>query len=208
LSLLRDLVPPLAVRSARTVRDRLRKPGLFEGDDRMFKAYAAKARAYGEYGMGASTNWMLANTDIPVHAVDTARPWVDSVIAANPDQPRLTAIWIDVGPIQEWGYPVGYSHRHNFEAYRTAIWRQATKPDLVLVDGRFRVACFLHSLRVADPGTIIIIDDYALRPDFHVVEELIPVSERCGRQVLFVRPSSIDEAAVAELEQAFAFVMA
>jgi hypothetical protein len=44
-------------------------------------------------------------------------------------------------------------------------WRRgAVKPDLVLIDGRFRLACFLHPLLAAAPGTPILFDDYTNRP--------------------------------------------
>ena len=55
------------------------------------------------------------------------------------------------------GTPEGYKYRHNFKKYLNGIWEKSFKPDLVLVDGRFRVACFLTSLLKADKGSIIIL---------------------------------------------------
>jgi hypothetical protein len=37
------------------------------------------------------------------------------------------------------------------------------KPDLVLINSRFRLACFMHSLLAADPGTPLLFDDYTNR---------------------------------------------
>lgn len=42
---------------------------------------------------------------------------------------------------------------------------------MVLVVGRFRVACFVYSLLCAQTRTIILFDDYANREHYHAVEE-------------------------------------
>ena len=62
-------------------------------------------------------------------------------------------------------------------------------PKLVLVDGRFRVCCFLTSLKFAKEGTKIIFDDYIDRPYYHFVEKYLPREMECGRQCLFIVPS-------------------
>ena len=64
----------------------------------------------------------------------------------------------DLGKLKTWGTPQGYEYRHNFKKYLNAIWEKSFKPDLVLVDGRFRVACFLTSLLNADELRKIIMD--------------------------------------------------
>jgi hypothetical protein len=61
-----------------------------------------------------------------------------------------------------------------------------------LVDGRFRVCCFLTSLKYAEPGTKIIFDDYFNRPQYYLVEEYLKPVEKCNRQALFVKPSDTD----------------
>jgi len=81
-------------------------------------------------------------------------------------------------------------------------WRHgAVKPDLVLIDGRFRLACFFHSLLAAAPGTPILFDDYTNRPHYQLVEEFCPISETEGRQALFRVPAELDREAIGkELE--------
>jgi len=59
-------------------------------------------------------------------------------------------------------------------------------PNVILIDGRFRVACFLASLLLAKPGTIILFDDYVNRPHYHVVEKHLSLSKAAGRMVEFV----------------------
>jgi hypothetical protein len=75
---IRDFVPPIAVRALKRIRKSPTR-GLFDGDDHMFKREALKAKCYGEYGMGASTRWMLGNTSSSIIAVDTSEAWVAHV---------------------------------------------------------------------------------------------------------------------------------
>jgi len=97
-------------------------------------------------------------------------------------------------------------HRSRFCSYVASPWRHQVKPDLVLIDGRFRVACFLHSLLNAEPGTRIIFDDYNNRPHYHLVEEFCPTEEREGRQALFLVPDQLDRSAIVAEEERFLYV--
>jgi hypothetical protein len=43
----------------------------------------------------------------------------------------------------------------------------------------------LYSLIHSRKDSIIIFDDYFNRPWYHIVEDVIPIHERCGRQAIF-----------------------
>ncbi len=163
---------------------------LFKGDYSLYKSVLGDTKIYGEYGCGASTEWVLANTDASVFAVDASREWIDSVKGgiAEDEARKLEIHHVDLGELGEWGRPVSYARRDNFAHYTDWLWEQDVKPDTVLVDGRFRVCSFLTALKNADPGTKIIFDDYVNRLYYHVVEEFVPREDVCGRQCLFIVP--------------------
>ncbi|WP_424940770.1 hypothetical protein [Aliiroseovarius sp. S253] len=185
---------------------------LFEGDDALFKSIAAKSVTYFEYGCGASTVWMAKNSGANIHATDTSSAWLDKVRQRVPAEAtdRLHLNHIDLGPLKAWGRPSTYDHRARFSDYASQMWSQGNAdPDVVLVDGRFRVCCFLTSLRNARPGTHLFFDDYMNRPHYHVVEEFVQRADTCGRQGLFIVPekSTLDiERLDAEIA-AFRYVM-
>ena len=77
---------------------------------------------------------------------------------------------------------------------------------MILIDGRFRVACFLYSLINAKEGSIIIFDDYTDRAHYHVVEEVIEVYENCGRQAIFKAPKVLNKQLAEELLNNFTYV--
>lgn len=179
---------------------------LFDGHDALFHRTIEGIEVFGEYGAGASTKWLYANTSVHILSVDTSKEWVDRVRETGPDDPRLDIQWIDVGPLRDWGRPKTYAQRDQFSAYVESIWKRSRKPEMVLVDGRFRVSCFLYSLAHGAPGMNILFDDYTTRPEYHVVEEFVKPTETCGRQACFCVPNAIDRDAVLELQQAFQMV--
>jgi len=126
-------------------------------------------------------------------AVDSSLAWIAKVREATADQAerRITIEAIDLGELGDWGYPSTYHHR--FRNYvHSPLQHSPVKPDLVLIDGRFRVACFLHSLLTAEAGTPILFDDYTNRPYYHLVEEFCPIEQTEGRQALFRLPEELD----------------
>lgn len=190
--ILRYSIPPIFVVLYQKLRAFDVSPNsLFDGDDRLFKKVLKNSKVYGEYGCGKSTKWVLNNTESRVIAVDTSKQWVEEVLSDNAENnQRLLVKHADVGQVGDWGMPVDFSKREMFHVYADFLWNQDEKPNVVLVDGRFRVCCFLTSLRHADEGTHILFDDYTTRPHYHVVEKYVDRAEECGRQCLFVVPPS------------------
>ena len=164
----------------------IRGEKLFYGDDLLFKEIVCGVNTYFEYGIGRSTLWVARNSEAVIHAVDTDRDWIRRTEAnlAPGSKHRLNVKHIDVGSVGDWGFPLGFSRRANFKLYREILWRHGGA-DVVLIDGRFRVACFLTCLKFAARGAKLIFDDYTNRPEYHLVEEYVYPIEKCGRQALF-----------------------
>ena len=160
---------------------------LFDGDDSLFKDLIKDIDIYFEYGCGKSTEYMYRFTKSKIFSVDTSKEWIDKIQSITDDKidDRLNLKWIDVGEIENWGQPKSFKMRKNFTIYADWLWKQNKEPGLVLIDGRFRILCFLTTLRYSPIGTKIIFDDYKERQLYHIVEEFSPVIDRCGRQALF-----------------------
>ena len=160
---------------------------LFDGDDSLFKDLLKNSKNYGEYGCGLSTEWVLKNTNAKILSVDSSRDWVDKISSGNAAyNKRIKLKHIDLGDVENWGRPIGYEKSYNFINYFNWIWIQDIIPDTVLIDGRFRVCCFLTSIKYANENTKIIFDDYNNRPYYHVVEKFVKKEQTCGRQALFI----------------------
>lgn len=206
--LLYFLSPPIITRTYRNIRGYFEKDDLlFDGHETLFMEKVEGVSTYGEYGAGQSTMWMASNTNATVYSVDTSKEWVDKVNTAVENNTNVDLRWVDLGPVKNWGTPISYERREHIIDYVQSIWVREEKPSLVLVDGRFRVACFLYSLLHGEPGTQILFDDYNHRPHYHVVEECVKPTLQQGRHAYFVTPETFDRELASELLQRFLYVM-
>ena len=202
IKILKACVPPIFIIAIRILRSNSVLPNvLFDGDDKLFKDEVKKVDVYGEYGCGKSTKWVLNNTAAEVIAVDTSSKWIGAVNKDNQsNNDRLNIHHSNLGDVSGWGRPLSYEKIGSFSDYTDYVWRQKKTPKLVLIDGRFRVCCFLTSLKFAEEGTKILFDDYTNRPHYHFVEKYVSRFKECGRQCLFVVPSKA-EIDMVELEK-------
>ncbi len=102
----------------------------------------------------------------------------------------------DIGPTASWGWPAGLGQPsaerlRQFDAY-SDFPEMALRPNLILIDGRFRVACFLKAIKALDGASdcTIVFDDYADRPFFHSIEQFVPKTQMVGRMAVF-KPTPI-----------------
>ena len=186
------------------------RPHLFDGHDALFRTLLFQSRRYGEYGMGLSTLAAANTTERLIRSVDTSEQWKIHVASQLSDQQQAqtTLIHVDLGPVRNWGFPTSYEGRARFPDYFDALWEEGFDPDLVLIDGRFRVACFLTSLLRAKAGTLILFDDYTDRRYYHIIETCLAPEQRSERQAVFRVPEiGVDRDRVSALLDRFTYVM-
>lgn len=159
-----------------------------------FGARLRESSFYLEYGSGGSTV-LAARLKKRFVSIETD-PYFLAAVRAKigtlaPDQ-RL--VHSDVGITGPWGRPLSRHHA----AIRALRWMNSLEaplrtiapddpPDLVLIDGRFRVAtalmCCLHFR--TSPGTRIVVDDYDERDGYRAIEEYILPVSTVSRMAIF-----------------------
>lgn len=137
-----------------------------------------KANIIVEYGSGGST-LLAAKLGKKIITVESSNPWLIELVgsAAHQNLPgNIVPLWVDVGPTGDWGAPTTETKWKNFQKYPRLPWKYCQEnninPDLVLIDGRFRVACFLATCASVKKETLVLFDDYENRPHYHAVEKL------------------------------------
>lgn len=158
---------------------------LFDGQSEDFRAFHRRCKVYAEYGCGLSTLYSVDVGKKQTLSVDTDDTWVQNIKKNVSNSSYLKLNYVDVGPTGNWGMPQTYSKRENFKNYLNNIWEYESKPDFILIDGRFRVASFLTCLKFAELGTVICFDDYVNRKIYHLVEEFEKPFLKNKRQAYF-----------------------
>ena len=183
-------------------------PFMSEAEKALFKKSLERAGRYFEFGSGGSTVW-ACQAGLTVHGVESDAAWVDGLKQRLGEACQVHAE--DIGPTKEWGFPVSDAARHRFPAYGEAIHHHDQAFDLILVDGRFRVACVLnairHTLNVADqPGeTRLFIHDFWNRPHYHAVLEFLVEEESAETAGVFRIAEDIDPQRIAAVLEAYRF---
>ena len=154
-----------------------------------------KSRCYLEYGSGGSTIQAARSGIGTIVAVESDRAWLDMVRQRLEDVPgrrTLHLMLADIGPTKALGYPVTDAGWQKYSSYPLGAWQRCREaslaPDLVLVDGRFRVACCLATFLFARPGCRVLLDDYLERPHYFEVEKYVRRSKTIGRMAEFIVP--------------------
>lgn len=174
----------------------------------VLREYAAAKRIL-EFGSGGSTVAASRITGAEAISVESDKAWCDMMrdwFKEHPPIAKLDLIHADIGPTREWGYPKTDTHWRQYPDYPFAPWLKHPEfqPDVVLIDGRFRVGCFIATLLSIKKSCTILFDDYEDRPAYHVVEEFSPVVERAGRMTKFrVKPRKLSAFKMPDLLKIF-----
>lgn len=171
-----------------------------EAEAALLRAELARAEVYLEYGSGGSTVLAAETAGRRVFSVESGAEWhakMGEWFSAHPPAAELHLRHVDIGPTGAWGRPKDSSGFEAWPSYALSIWDlpEFRQPDLVLIDGRFRPACLITTaLRSTRPVTVLF-DDYANRPEYHVVEELLRPVALVGRMARFeVTPMALPPA--------------
>lgn len=166
-----------------------------------------KSETFLEYGSGGSSVMAAQSRVKRIYSVDSDETFLRAVqarieqigIGAEKYQP----IYVDIGPTGDWGRPRDFGSAALWPAYANEPWTllelEGASPDLILIDGRFRVASFLVSALLAQEGCVILFDDYFDRPGYHIVEKYLKPVRAAGRMAEFVVPAAKPPGLIQEL---------
>jgi hypothetical protein len=157
-----------------------------------------------EYGSGGSTR-LAAKIGVPrIISVESDKDFaaeVQRVISASGSASVVDVLFADIGPTKGWGFPASLRSFRRWPNYALGAWDYLRKhnlsPDVILIDGRFRLGCFLVSLLDARPGTLIAFDDYADRRGLYgAAEHFLQPSQVIDRCAIFEVPERLPRAAI------------
>lgn len=159
-----------------------------------------------EFGAGGSTTLSLKLGVSHLISVESDEEWIsrilnDDAAARAHEDGRLTLLRADIGPIGFLGGPGKGSDREEWPNYSRTPWTHLNGHalDLILIDGRFRVACILDSLLRIDRRTVLAVHDFWNRPAYHAVLPFLDEIDRCESLGVFRVKREFDRAAAEAL---------
>lgn len=164
------------------------------------RVLGAGRRRYAEFGTGGSTLLAVRTPFDVVVGVESDPEWArkvreDEEVAAAIAAGRASILHADIGPTGAWGGPVDRDKPQKWPNYIATMWseweRRQSFPDLVLVDGRFRVACALSValLAAAQRGDraapLVVLHDVSdRRPNYNRVFDFFHLEEQAESLVV------------------------
>jgi protein O-GlcNAc transferase len=159
-------------------------PELGKNDIKMYYRYLDKATVYFEYGSGGSTYQANLRPNIQkIYTVESDKTWMNKLNSVIKNNTKITYIYNEMGTIPNmWGYPSKSCDKSNLINYsehiRNLSVEERSKIDLVMIDGRFRVACCLKCFNVITDSCYIAFDDFLIRKKYHVVLDYYDIIEK------------------------------
>ena len=162
-----------------------------------FDGFIRCAERYVEFGSGASTVEAASRVKDWVIAFDSSQGWLDRVAeACRERKTRLTPTLslVDIGETGAWGFPKDETARDRWPLYHSSMWGdpRLAEADLYLIDGRFRVACFVQALLHCGDRAFIAFHDYASRPHYQAAQAIAREVLRVNDLSIFMRPATFD----------------
>ena len=159
------------------------EPHLQNNDRKLFYKYLDNINVYFEYGSGGSTYQASIRTNIKtIYSVESDITWQKKLkkIITNPN---INYIYneMDTQP-NSWGNPGKNAtniQKINYSDQLTKLSKEEQESiNLILIDGRFRVACCLKCYDIIKDNCLIAFDDFINRRQYHVVLEYFDIIEK------------------------------
>lgn len=173
-----------------------------DGEVAVLRECFSKAASLVEFGSGGSTLLAVRSPSLRrIWSVESDPAWIaklrdEADIAGAESSGRLQLRHADIGAVGEFGFPRDEAMRDAWPRYYESIWDDAAaiETDLVLVDGRFRVACALEAVARCRPHAVLLFHDFWNRTPYHPVLAFTDWLGSCDSLAILRRKPSFDQA--------------
>jgi hypothetical protein len=174
--------------------------------------FAANSRQCAiEYGGGGSTFSLLEAGVRRLVTIESDPAWVHKLrehelLRPEIESGRLVVHHADIGPTRKLGYPEDRSRINEWSTYWQSAWELVNPGDvdLVVVDGRFRVACALNAILKGSQDLTVVVHDFWKRPKYDVLLRYFHCACRAGSTAVLVPKGDIKRANVKEALRRYA----
>jgi hypothetical protein len=166
---------------------------IFHGNDKqLFEKYINNAKFYFEYGAGSSTYYASLKQNLKkIIVVESDKEWYNKVNNMIVNKEKFNFNYIEMNSVPNTlGKPGPNSKKEDWIKYSDIIRKISkdisSKIDLVLIDGRFRVACCLKCFNIINDNCVILFNDFLTRDKYHVLLDFYNVKDKTNSNTMAV----------------------
>lgn len=190
------------------------KPCMTPAEVALFSECIPHAGCALEFGSGGSTQLFFERGASRLYSIDSDEEWLKKLIASpvvsiHLKYNRWKPFHANIGPVRAWGAPVAEEPQICWLNYHQYCWETILERtfDIILIDGRFRVACLCQSLlRCDNDNATYLFHDFFNRPDYSVVLEFLDVVAQADTLAVFKPKKNINWKKLNLVLQAHQFV--
>ena len=174
-------------------------------DIQMFYKYLDICDHYVEYGAGGSTYQAFIRTNIKtIYSIESDYTWIEKMKKYTGD--KVNFIYCNMNTITNTGGNPGPDSTLkdwiNYSDQIKNIDQSVNKINLILIDGRFRVASCLKCFDLINDKCFIAFDDYLDRPQYHIIEKYYDIIDtRKKRMVILKKKMNIISPSIQIIEK-------
>lgn len=174
----------------------------------LIKKYAINCKEILEYGSGGSTFYFIRKNK-KIISVENNKPYFCYMKTFNVIKryKNLDYQFVDTGKSSDWGYPVDDTKKENWPQYYKKVWEKLniSCPDIIFIDGRFRVMCALESIQYIRMDTIIIIHDFLDRKYYGEILNYFELIDQVDTMAILKKKPTINLAQLEESKLSFKY---
>jgi protein O-GlcNAc transferase len=162
------------------------EPMMTNSEIKVFTKYLENATNYLEYGSGGSTFYACNFNNLK--KIKTIESDYKFSLEISKKCPRADINYINIGRTGICGTPIDITKQYLWKNYSN---NYSSNFDLVLIDGRFRVACLLDII-LKQGNPIILFHDFNNRPEYHIIKNFCTIIESIDTLVVLKINDNID----------------
>ena len=162
------------------------KPIMFDEDLKGFLQFMKPENIYFEFGSGGSTN-IASYYKLKTYSVESNVHWHEKLKNSGINAEYIT---VDLKVNNNIGRPGPGTTVEDYKKYIQA-YKSEYNADIILIDGRFRVACALDIFSKIRKDTIVLFHDYTPRKQYHIIENYYIKVKTWNELALFFKNPNI-----------------
>jgi len=179
------------------------KPYMTNNEIQLFRKYLQKSDNYIEFGAGGSTLYATQNNVKNIYSIETDLEWINKLknydlIKNKLEKKELTIKYLDLECTWwkhvTWATSSEECSKNNWPLYSKLADECHFTPDLILIDGRFRISSALESIKLMTDDTYLLFHDYIdFRKQYYVIEEFFDKVEKIEKLQVFKKKKYINK---------------
>ena len=153
----------------------------------LWLSYINPTTRYFEWGSGSTTR-IADKIAMRVTSIEGSHSWYKKMMTHNFSK-NTNLMYVDIGPTKMFSWPLQKNNTKKSQAYVNAI---NSTQDIILVDGRWRVACAIASFPFIESNGRLLLHDFG-RKEYHTLLKFYEKEKEIEELVVLRKKTNVSQ---------------